>query len=59
VGLAHVRAKNYLSALVKKVLDSRKRANDSLVRSNNAVLKRHVEVAAYKNSLAGNVDVFN
>ena len=59
VGLAHVRAKNYLCALVEKILDCGKCANDSLIAGDNSVLERNVEVATYKNSLAGNVDVLN
>jgi hypothetical protein len=59
MGLAHVRAKNYLCALAEKILDSGKCLYDSLVGSDNAVLERYVEVAANKNSLACYVNVFN
>ena len=57
--LAHVRAKNNLCALAEKILDSRKCANNSLVRGNNAILHRYVEIATNQHGFAGYVDIFN
>jgi hypothetical protein len=54
-----VRAKNYLAALLEKVLDRRKCLYDSLVGGDNTVLKGYVKVATDKNSLAGYVDILN
>ena len=59
VGLTHMRAKNNLCAIVEKVLNGRKCANDSLIRGDNAILHRYVKVAANKDCFAGYFNVFN
>ena len=59
VGLTHMRAKNNLCAIVEKVLNGRKCANDSLIRGDNAVLHRYVKVAANKDCFATYFNVFN
>jgi hypothetical protein len=60
VRLAHVRAKNYLATLLKKIFDSGECFYDSLIGGDNTVLARYVEVATYEN-LCASVDynVFN
>ena len=59
VRLTHVRAKNNLCALLEKILDGRKRTDNSLIRGDNTINHRNVEVATNKHGLAGYVDVFN
>jgi hypothetical protein len=59
VGLTHVRAKNYLASLLKKVLDRRKSLYDSLIGGDNTVLQGYVKIATDKDSLAGYVDILN
>ena len=59
LGLAEVRAKNNLCALGKKVLNGRKRGNYTVFVGNYAFLKGNVEVATNKNTLAGNLKIFN
>ena len=60
LGLAHMRAKDNLCALVNKVFDSRHCAHDSVfVRYISVSVKRHVKIATHQNALAGNVNVLN
>ena len=59
VGLAHVRAKNNLCALVHKILNGGECLYDSLIRGDNSVLHRNVEVATNEHGFAGYVNVFN
>jgi len=54
-----VGAKDNLSAAVKKVLNGRKGADNSLIACDNAILERNVEIASYENSLACNLNIFN
>ena len=53
-----MRAKHDLAVLVHKVFDCGKRFCYSLVACDNAVLYRYVEVTSYKDSFAGNVDIY-
>ena len=57
--LAHMGAEDDLRALTHQVLDGGKRLDDPLVRGDDPVLLRDVEVAADEHALALDVNVFN
>jgi hypothetical protein len=57
--LAKMRAKDDPSAICNKLLDGRKRRDYTCVVSDLPVLKRYVEVTAYKNLLALYIDIIN
>ena len=58
LGLAHVRAENHARAVLDEIFNCRQGGNNTLVACDLAVLGGDIEVAAAKNALAGNVDVF-
>ena len=58
LGLAHVRAENHARAVLDEIFNCRQGGNNTLVARDLAVLGGDIEVAAAKNALAGNVDVF-
>ena len=57
--LSKMRAENYLSAVCDQLLDGRECCYDTGLICDNAILKRNIKVASYKDMLALCIDVIH
>ena len=56
---AQVGAEDDLCLMAGQILDGWQRSNDALVVGDDAVLERHIEIAAYQNAFAGYLNIFD
>ena len=54
-----MRAQDNFCALVQQIFDGGDSFNDTLIGGYDTVLQGDIEIAAYKNSLAGNINIFD